>query len=167
MPVTIRLATTADHNAIWLILEPMIRAGETYTLPRDLSRDAALAYWLAPEHEVFVALASNDADSAEILGTYFLQPNKRGAGSHVANCGYVTAPNATGKGIASAMCEHSLARARERNFRAMQFNFVVASNQRAVRLWLKHGFRIVGTIPNAFLHPTHGPTHAHVMFREL
>ena len=163
MPLTIRPATPADHDSIWLILEPMIRAGETYTLPRDLDRIAALEYWFAPGNEVFVA----ESETGAIAGTYVLRPNQRGGGSHVANCGYVTSPNATGKGIASAMCEHSIARARARNFRAMQFNFVVASNTRAVRLWLKHGFRIVGLLPHAFLHPTLGPTDAYVMFREL
>jgi ribosomal protein S18 acetylase RimI-like enzyme len=164
MPVSIRPATAADHAQVWQILEPMIRAGETYTLPRDLPRAAALDYWFAPEHEVFVA---EQTETHAILGTYFLQANQRGAGSHVANCGYVTAPHAAGQGIASAMCEHSLARARERHFRAMQFNFVVATNTRAVRLWIKHGFRIVGLLPHAFEHPVHGPTDAYVMFREL
>jgi ribosomal protein S18 acetylase RimI-like enzyme len=160
--LTIRRATAADHDAIWRILEPMIRAGETYTLPRDLSREDAFAYWFASDNEVFVAENENG-----IVGTYVLRLNQRGAGSHVANCGYVTALSAVGKGIASAMCEHSLARARERGFRAMQFNFVVASNTRAVRLWVKHGFRIVGLLPGAFQHPNLGPTDAYVMFRGL
>ena len=166
MPLTIRAATDADRDAIWRILEPMIRAGETYTLPRDMSRDDAFAYWFAPDNEVFVAEDEVDGEAA-IVGTYVLRPNQRGGGAHVANCGYVTATTATGKGIAGAMCEHSLARARERGFRAMQFNFVVASNERAVRLWIKHGFRIVGLLPGAFQHPHLGPTDAYVMFRDL
>jgi L-amino acid N-acyltransferase YncA len=164
MPPTIRAATDADRDAIGRILEPMIRAGKTYTLPRDMSRDDAFAYWFAPDNEVFVA---EDESEGAIAGTYVLRPNQRGGGAHVANCGYVTAAGATGNGIAGAMCEHSLARARERGFRAMQFNFVVASNERAVRLWSKHGFRIVGQLPGAFMHPTRGATDAYVMFREL
>jgi ribosomal protein S18 acetylase RimI-like enzyme len=166
MPPTIRAATDADRDAIWRILEPMIRAGETYTLPRDMSRDDAFAYWFAPDNEVFVAEDEVGGEAA-IVGTYVLRPNQRGGGAHVANCGYVTASTATGKGIAGAMCEHSIARARDRGFRAMQFNFVVASNERAVRLWIKHGFRIVGQLPGAFMHPTRGATDAYVMFREL
>ncbi len=184
--LSIRTAEPRDRDAIWSILEPMIRAGETYTLPRDLSREDGLAYWFAPEHEVYVAedgtaaagapdgapgrdavAAAPVSDSRTLVGTYFLQANQRGGGSHVANCGYVTAPGATGRGVAGAMCEHSLARARERGFRAMQFNFVVASNSRAVRLWLNHGFRIVGTLPAAFAHPQLGLADAYVMFREL
>ncbi|MGA8038136.1 MAG: N-acetyltransferase [Candidatus Acidiferrales bacterium] len=164
--ISIRSAEPRDHHAIWTVLEPTIRAGETYTLPRHLSREDALAYWFAPEHEVFVA-EDGAAAINTLAGTYFLQANQRGGGAHVANCGYVTAPGATGRGVAGAMCEHSLVRARERGFRALQFNFVVASNTRAVRLWLKHGFSIVGTLPAAFAHPQLGLTDAYVMFREL
>ena len=135
----IRPPSPDDNDCIWAILEPVIRAGETYTLPTDFSRDDALAYWMSPQHEVFVAMEGTDA-----LGTYFLRANQQGGGSHVANCGYITAPRAEGRGVARAMCAHSLERARSRGFRAMQFNFVISSNQRAVRLWQSFGFEIVG-----------------------
>jgi GNAT superfamily N-acetyltransferase len=160
--MNIRLATPADHYMIWQILEPVIRAGETYALPRDMSEEAALAYWFAPHHEVFAA----DAEG-EILGTYFLCPNNQGGGAHVANCGYVTAAAATGQGVARAMCAHSLEHARARGFRAMQFNFVVSTNTRAVKLWQSFGFEIAGRLPAAFLHPLHGYTDSLVMFRAL
>ena len=159
--MTIRAATSADGDAIWAILEPILRAGETYGLPRDWSRDELLAFWLAPDHEVFVA------DEGEVVGTYFLCANHLGGGAHVANCGYATAPAAQGKGIARAMCEHSLAHAKARGFRAIQFNFVIATNTRAVALWQRMGFSIVGTLPGAFAHPTKGDVDAYVMFRSL
>jgi ribosomal protein S18 acetylase RimI-like enzyme len=143
-------------------LEPVIRAGETYTLPRDLSSEAALAYWFEDGHEVFVA-----EDAGDVIGTYFLRANQKGGGSHVANCGYMTAIRATGRGVARAMCAHSLERAREQGFRAMQFNFVVSTNERAVKLWQSFGFRIEGTLPKAFLHPDRGYVDAYVMWREL
>jgi ribosomal protein S18 acetylase RimI-like enzyme len=160
--MNVRAAEPDDEEAIWAILEPMIRAGETYTLPRDMARADAFAYWFGPGHEVFVA-----EDGGRVLGTYFLQPNQRGGGAHVANCGYVTAPNATGRGVARAMCAHSLERARELGFRAMQFNFVVSTNERAVALWQSLGFEIVGRLPEAFEHPRHGFVDAYVMFRAL
>jgi len=152
----------ADSDSIWAILEPTIRAGETYTLPRDMSREDALDYWFAPGHEVFVA-----EEDSNILGTYFLQSNQQGGGSPVANCGYVTAPWATSRGVARAMCAHSLDRARERSFTAMQFNFVVSTNERAVALWQTFGFEIVGRLPGAFHHPTMGYVEALVMYRSL
>jgi len=158
----IRPAANEDANAIWAILEPIVRAGETYTLPRDMDKESALAYWLSAEHEVFVA-----EEKGDLIGTYFLQANQKGGGAHVANCGYVTAVPATGRGVARTMCAHSLDRARERGFRAMQFNFVVSTNERAVRLWQSFGFEIVGRLPKAFLHPTLGYVDAYLMYREL
>jgi ribosomal protein S18 acetylase RimI-like enzyme len=152
----------ADADPIWAILEPTIRSGETYTLPRNMTRKDALDYWFAPQHEVFAA-----EDSAQIVGTYFLQANQQGAGSHVANCGYITAPWATSRGVARAMCAHSLGRARERGFKAMQFNFVVSTNERALTLWKSFGFEIVGRLPGAFQHPTEGFVDALVMYRSL
>jgi len=160
--VTIRPATSGDREAIWKILEPMIRRGDTYTLPREMSEADALAYWFAPEHEVFLA---EEGDG--VLGTYFLQANQKGGGAHVANCGYVTAAEAQGRGIARAMCEHSLVRAKERGFLAMQFNFVVSTNERAVKLWRSLGFEIVGRLPKAFRHPEAGLVDALVMYRRL
>src|SRR6267378_3141288 len=157
-----RASLPVDADFVWAILEPTIRAGETYTLPRDMSREEALDYWFAPRHEVFVA-----EDDARILGTYFLQPNQQGGGAHVANCGYVTAPWATGRGVARAMCAHSLERARERGFQAMQFNFVVSTNERAIALWHSFGFEIVGRLPGAFHHPAAGFVDALVMYRSL
>ena len=158
----IRPAQSGDHEAIWRILEPTIRAGETYTLPRDMARAEALAYWIGPGRETFVAI-----DDGEVLGTYVLRANQAGGGAHVANCGYMTAGEATGRGIARRMCEHSLQHARDQGFRAMQFNFVVSTNDRAVRLWHGMGFETVGRLPSAFLHPRHGYTDALVMFRTL
>ena len=155
-------ATDRDHDAIWKILEPIIRAGETYALPRDTSREAALAYWFSEGREVFVA---EDGDA--ILGTYCMRANQPGGGSHVANCGYMTAPWAAGRGVARAMCRHSLVHAKSRGFRAMQFNFVVSTNERAVRLWQSLGFAVAGRLPHAFQHPSQGYVDALVMYRDL
>jgi L-amino acid N-acyltransferase YncA len=158
----IRLARNDDRDAIWHILEPTIRAGETYALPRDLSEADSISYWMGADRETFVA-----EEDGTVLGTYFLRPNQQGGGAHVANCGYITAHSATGRGAARRMCEHSIERARHRGFRAMQFNFVVATNERAIRLWQSLGFETVGRLPNAFLHPRQGYVDALVMFRVL
>jgi GNAT superfamily N-acetyltransferase len=159
---TIRPATDDDRDALWAILEPVIRAGETYALPQNMSRRQALDYWSESTHEVFVA----EADGG-VVGTYFMRANHFGGGAHIANCGYVTAFAASGRGVATAMCEHSLDHAKRRGFIAMQFNFVVSRNVAAVRLWTRHGFAIVGRLPRAFLHPTAGYVDVLVMFREL
>lgn len=160
--MTIRPARPDDRIAIWRIMEPVIRAGETYALPRDMSEADALDYWFAPGHDVFVA----DREDG-LVGTYYLRANQAGGGAHVANCAYMSAGWATGRGVARAMCAHSLAHAKARGFRAMQFNFVVASNTRAVRLWQSFGFEIAGRLPLAFHHPQLGYVDAYVMVRRL
>jgi L-amino acid N-acyltransferase YncA len=160
--MTIRPADSSDDDAIWSILEPTIRTAETYTLPQDMRREQALAYWFSSGHSVFVA-----EEGGEVLGTYYLRANQQGGGSHVSNCGYMTAAKASGRGVATAMCAHSLEYARSLGFRAMQFNFVVSSNLPAIHLWQKFGFATVGRLPGAFLHPSLGYVDALVMYRTL
>lgn len=162
MTLTVRPALATDDDPIWRILEPTFRAGETYPIARDISRSDALHYWRSLGHAVFVA-----EENGAVVGTYYLRANNKGGGGHVANCGYMVAADATGRGIARAMCDHSLAQAIKCGFRAMQFNFVIATNDRAVRLWQSCGFTIVGRLPNAFDHPRHGFVDALVMFRNL
>lgn len=156
----IRPATEEDQDAIWALIGPVIQAGETYALDRDLPRAKALAYWLGSDRETFVAVSDN-----RVVGTYYLRVNQPGGGNHVANCGYISGEG--GKGVARAMHAHSIAWARARGFRAMQYNFVVSSNQRAVQLWQSLGFDIVGRLPGAFHHPRLGYVDALVMYRTL
>lgn len=158
----IRPYRPGDADAVWAIVEPVLRAGETYALPRDWSRAEALAYWTMAGHEVFVA-----EQDGRVLGTYYLQANQQGGGAGVANCGYMTSAEAMGRGVARQMCTHSLEHARTRGFRAMQFNFVVSTNVRAVKLWEAFGFAIVGRLPAAFDHPHAGHVDALVMYRFL
>jgi ribosomal protein S18 acetylase RimI-like enzyme len=161
--IRIRTGTREDDDALWKILEPTLRAGETYPHPRDTSREAALDYWWRPEHTIFVA----QDESGALVGTFYLKANSGGPAAHVANCGYIVAPQATGRGIGRALCLHSLDEARKRGFRAMQFNLVVCTNVRAVRLWQSCGFEIVGRLPGAFEHPSQGFVDALVMFQTL
>jgi len=158
----IRPAREKDADAIWSIIGPIIRAGETYALPADMTREDALAYWFGADRETFVA-----EDEGRIVGTYYIRANQAGGGAHVCNCGYMTAADSAGKGVAREMCAHSLDHARRRGFRAMQFNFVVSTNERAVRLWQALGFDIVGRLPGAFAHPALGYVDALVLFRAL
>ncbi len=164
--VSIRAALPTDDDAIWTILEPVFRAGETYPIPRDIDRAGALAYWRSAGHEVFVATDDNSGEGS-VVGTYYLKANQRGGGAHVCNCGYMTAQSQSGRGVARAMCEHSLAHGRDRGFTAMQFNFVVATNERAVKLWLSCGFSVVGRLPGVFQHPVLETVDALVMIRPL
>jgi RimJ/RimL family protein N-acetyltransferase len=160
--LTIRSANPEDRDSTWAMLEPVIRAGEVFALSRSMNKKTGLAYWFAASHTVFTA-----EEEGKAVGSYYLQPNQPGGGAHVANCGYLTAEAMQGRGIAGAMCEHSLEYAKAQGYRAMQFNFVIRSNEAAVRLWQRCGFRIVGTLPDAFEHPRLGFVDAFVMFHEL
>lgn len=158
----IRTATDADRAAIAAIILPVIRAGETYALDPAMSESDALAYWMAPDRVTFVA-----DDDGVIVGTYFLRANQAGGGRHVCNSGYMTGAAAVGRGVARRMCEHSLAFAAAQGYRAMQFNFVVSANTRAVRLWESCGFAIVGRLPEAFRLPSGEYVDAYVMHRAV
>jgi L-amino acid N-acyltransferase YncA len=163
MSTSIREATAADWPAIWSVLEPVFRAGETYSFARDIVEAEARRAWLELPARTFVFTSAD----GHVVGTYYLKANQPGQGSHVCNCGYVVGSHARGLGAASAMCRHSQQAAREMGFRSMQFNLVVSTNEGAVRLWQRLGFAIVGTLPEAFEHPTLGYVDAFVMFKHL
>lgn len=161
--LTIRPLEHNDWPAVWSILEPTFRSGETYAFSSEISEAEAYKVWIELPSATFVAC---EADGA-VLGTYFIKSNQPGLGSHVCNCGYVVAAAGRGKGVASAMCVESQREALTRGFRAMQFNLVVSTNEGAVRLWKKHGFHIAGVLPGAFRHRRLGFVDAFVMYKQL
>jgi ribosomal protein S18 acetylase RimI-like enzyme len=158
----IRNASELDKPGIWEIIKAVIATGDTYAFTPDTPEDEMLAYWFSPEKHVYVA----EEDGA-ILGTYWLKANQPGLGSHVGNGAYMVSPAAKGKGIGRLMAEHSIEEARRIGFKSIQFNFVVKSNQVAVKLWKSVGFEIIGEIPDAFDHKRNGLTNAYIMYRKL
>ena len=160
--VVIKPAGREAFSRLWPILEPVIREGATYPLPTDLGPEDAADYWFAPGHRVFVAEAGEAA-----IGTYYLRANQRGGGTHIANAGFMTAPASRGRGVARAMAAHALTTAAALGFEAMQFNFVISSNERAVRLWRDLGFLIVGVLPGAFRLPEGRRVDVFVMHKAL
>ena len=158
----IRKAISSDKPPVWRIIEAVIATGDTYVFDPGTPEDEMIAYWFSPEKHIYVA----DEDG-EILGTYWLKANQPGLGSHVGNGAYMVSPNAKGKGIGRMMAEHSIGEARRLGFSAMQFNFVVKSNDVAVKLWQSVGFEIIGEIPEAFNHKQNGLTNAYIMYRKL
>ena len=158
----IRPADVRDADAIWRVLEPVIRGGETYALPRNWSRSQALAYWQAADREVFVA-----EDAGRIVGTYYVRANQQGGGAHVANGAFATDAEARGRGVGRAMGLDSLQRAAASGFTAMQFNFVISTNASAIALWKSLRFEVVGRLPAAFRHPQAGLVDVFVMFRMI
>jgi L-amino acid N-acyltransferase YncA len=158
----IRLANDNDWPNIWPIFSKVAQAGDTYAYPRNITNAKAKTMWVKAPQKTFVY-----EEDGEILGTYYIKPNQAGPGDHVCNCGYMVAEQARGKGIARKLCEHSQTVALELGYQAMQYNFVASSNKVAVNLWQKLGFAVVGTLPNAFNHPTQGYVDALVMYKWL
>jgi L-amino acid N-acyltransferase YncA len=160
--LSIRESTASDIGSIWDIFHAVVVHGDTYAFEPHTSREEALAYWLHSSARCYVAQRDGI-----IVGTYILKPNQPGLGSHIANAAFMVAPAARGLGVGRIMGEHCLSEARRLGFRAMQFNFVVSTNDPAIRLWQQLGFRIVGTLPGAFRHSHKGFVDAYVMFRSL
>jgi RimJ/RimL family protein N-acetyltransferase len=163
MTVTVRAFDERDWPAVWRLMEPIVRAGETYPYAMDLDEAGARHLWLDVTEACYVA----ETDAGAIVGTYYIKPNQPTLGAHVANCGYMVSADARGQGIATTMGEHSMAQARRAGYRAMQFNLVVKTNAASVRVWQKLGFGIVGTLPGAFHHATLGYVDAYVMYKVL
>ena len=155
----VRAYAAGDAEALWSMLEPVFRAGDTYAIDPGILRGEALDYWTR-EH-VYVA------ENGVPLGTYYIRPNQQGGGAHVCNCGYVTARGAEGQGVARTMLAHSLEEARRLGFEAMQYNFVLATNTRAIDTWKRAGFAEIGRIPRAFWLPDGTYTDALILHRFL
>lgn len=161
--VELRIATAEDWPGIWPIWHAVVSAGETYTYAPDTDEATARTLWMQPEPaEVWVAV-----EDGRVIGTALLRPNQPGLGDHVANAGFMVDPTTSGRGVGRALAQRVLERARQRGFRAMQFNAVVSTNDRAIKLWRSLGFEIVGTVPGAFRHPRHGLVDLHIMHRFL
>jgi GNAT superfamily N-acetyltransferase len=159
---TARIATNEDEESLWGILEPMVRKGGTYVFSLDKSKESLMGYWMGVDKSTFVV----ELDG-ELVGTFYLKANQEGLGDHVCNAGFVVAPAAEGQGIGRWMGEFAQAEAKSRGFLAMQFNFVIKSNQRAVQLWKSLGFAVIGEIPDAYRHPELGLVPALIFHKKL
>jgi ribosomal protein S18 acetylase RimI-like enzyme len=161
--LTLRPFEPSDWPEVWAILRATFASGDTYAFAPDSTEEEIRRAWTEVPRATYVACD----EAGRVVGTYFLKANQPGLGAHVANAGYVVAREAQGRGVAAAMCEHSQEEAIRLGFRAMQFNLVVATNERAVRLWQRLGFALVGTLPGAFRHQQLGYVDAHILFKQL
>ena len=160
--MNIRLANTSDHDSVWQIISKVISTGDTYVFAPDSSKEKMLSYWFSEDKRTYVA-----EDNETILGTFYLKTNQMDLGSHIVNAGYMVSENARGKGLGQKMAEFSMEEARLLGYKAMQFNLVVKTNEKAVKLWLKMGFEIIGEIPDAYKHSSLGYVNAYIMYQKL
>lgn len=158
----LRRATQEDFNDVWEIFKKVIQTGNTYVFNPDTPKEDLVKHWFAPNMHTFVL-----KEHGKIVGTYIIKPNQIDLGSHVANGSYMVHPNFQGRGVGKLMCEHSIEKAKELGFQAMQFNIVVRTNKSAIKLWQKFDFKIIGTIPKGFRDLKLGLVDTLIMYREL
>ena len=160
--LTIRPAEDRDRGRVWEIFRATVAPGDSFVYDPKTPREEAMASWFAPGTRTYVA-----EKDGEVVGSYMLRPNRPGLGNHVSNAGFMVDPSVRRSGVGRAMGNHALEEARRLGYRAMQFNFVISTNESAVHLWQSLGFKIVGTLPGAFRHAKKGLVDAYVMFRWL
>lgn len=160
--ITIQHACEQDWEDLWPLVHEVFASGESYPYSPETSKEDALHSWLTVPTATYIAIEDNT-----ILGTYYLKPNQPGLGSHICNAGYMVSHLARGKGLGKTLCRHSIEEAKRLGFKAMQYNLVVSTNNQAVKLWQKMGFQIIGTVPKAFRHKTHGLVAAYIMYQDL
>lgn len=160
--VIIKKATEQDFDGIWEIFHAVVVTADTYAYSPETTKEEAYPIWMPPHNETYVAFMDD-----KMVGTYLIRANQPGLGSHVANAAYMVHPRFRGHGIGFVMAAHSIEEAKKLDFKAMQFNLVVSTNKPAIHLWKKAGFKIIGTTPNGFNHPTQGLVDAHIMHRHL
>ena len=160
----IREAVPGDWQRIWPFLRDIVRAGETYTWPVDVTEDVARGMWMANALPYRTVVA---VDGDAVMGTAKMGPNQLGPGSHIANASFMVNPDHGGKGVGRALGQYVLDQARADGFRAMQFNAVVSTNTVAVKLWQSLGFEIIASLPEGYRHATKGYVDLHIMFRSL
>jgi L-amino acid N-acyltransferase YncA len=160
--MNIRLAIPSDHETVWQIIRSVISTGDTYVFAPNSSKEKMLNYWFSTDKHTYIA-----EEDGEVLGTFYLKANQSDLGSHIVNAGYMVSENARGKGLGQSMAEFSLEEARRLGFHGMQFNLVVKTNEKAIKLWLKLGFEIIGEIPDAYRHSELGYVNAYVMYQKL
>ena len=150
--------TKSDFEVFWPTFKEIVVAQETYAFDPKINFESAYNLWCLSPHKTYVI-----KENGLILGSYYIKANASGPSSHISNCGYMVSPESRGKGIARKLC----LQAKELGYSAMQFNSVVSTNEIAIKLWKKLGFKIIGTIPNAYNHKTLGFVDSFIMHKQL
>ena len=181
----IRKATKEDFTQMLHIFRDVIEGGDTYDFDETTSDQDAFNYWFGSGVTSFVMVEEqNESQTAEepidkriapanheprdkILGFYKIIQNHRGRGNHVANASFMVSRETRGMGIGRKMGEDCIRVAKEMGFRAIQFNFVISTNEPAMHLWKSLGFRELCRLPLAFNHKTLGYVDAVIFFKEL
>lgn len=162
--ISIRTATRNDFENVYALFQNILSEGGTYSYsPEEMTRERSLQYWM----EATGTLCTIAEDNGVFAGCSAIRPNRTGRAHHVANASFIVHPDHRGKGVGSVLGEYTINLARTQGYKDMQYNFVVSTNEAAVKLWKSLGFIIVGTLPKGFNHATKGLVDVYIMHRVL
>jgi L-amino acid N-acyltransferase YncA len=164
--VRLALAELKDFEPLRRLYEVIVNEGTSFPHEQMPPEEHFQAYWFGGCATV-LALMLNQSGASELAGAYYVKANWPGRASHVANAGFIVAPEWRRKGLGRLIGETMLNHARTLGFRSVIFNLVFVENGAARRLWEQLDFRVLGTIPQAARKNDGTYQDALIMFRSL
>lgn len=149
MNIQIRAYQSKDAALAAQIWNEVVADGNAFPQDTEMTADAANHFFL---EQTYTGIAE-DTETHEILGLYILHPNNVGRCGHICNASYAVRKNIRGLYIGEKLVLDCLKMAKEKQFRILQFNTVVATNTHALHLYERIGFKKLGTIPGGFRMP--------------
>ena len=149
MNIQIRAYQSKDAALAAQIWNEVVADGNAFPQDTEMTADAANHFFL---EQTYTGIAE-DTETHEILGRYILHPNNVGRCGHICNASYAVRKNIRGLYIGEKLVLDCLKMAKEKQFRILQFNAVVATNTHALHLYERIGFKKLGTIPGGFRMP--------------
>ena len=146
MTIKIREFQEKDLKEMIEIWNTVVDDGVAFPQLERLDSNSGRAFF---SEQSFTGVAY-DEESGEIAGLYILHPNNIGRCGHICNASYAVKKSFRGMSIGEKLVVHCLAKAKDLDFRILQFNAVVKSNIVALKLYEKLGFTQLGTIPEGF-----------------
>ena len=165
-PVQLVLADERDVESLRRLYRVIVDEGNSYPHDRFPEQDDFMDYWVRGKSTV-AAYVPDRAGAAGMVGAFYLKPNWPGRAGHVANAGFIVAPDWRNKGLGWLLGTTMLVHAKQLGYRGVIFNLVFSENVVARRLWDKLGFNELGAIPGAVRKNDGTYQDAMIMFRSL
>lgn len=165
-PVQLRLADRRDVEPLRDLYRVIVEEGNSYPHDRFPDQEGFMDYWFRGKSTV-AAYVPDRAHAAGMVGAFYLKPNWPGRAGHVANAGFIVAPDWRSQGLGRLLGETMLAYAKQLGYRGIIFNLVFSENAVARHLWEKLGFEKIGMIPGAVRKNDGSYQDAMIMFRSL
>ncbi len=165
-PVQLVLADQQDVEPLRRLYRIIVEEGTSYPHDRFPDQVDFMEYWFRGKTTV-AAYVPARARAAGMAGAFYLKPNWPGRARHVANAGFMVAPEWRNKGLGWLLGATMLEYAKRLGYRSVIFNLVFSDNTIARRLWDTLGFRELAVIPGAVRKHDGSCQDAVIMFRSL